>query len=122
MALGESDERSDVFSLAGVFYAMISGAQPLQLHSNTWADYITALASLRTLPDKSLRARGHKVPRRLEKVLATALNPPVDDRYPSVAEFVADFCKVVLRTPALWLTEGQDSLLVNLMSRFLVRD
>ena len=122
LALGGGDERSDVFSLAGVFYALASGAPPLELHSTTWADYVTALSGLRSLPNKSLRSRGLKVPRRLDQVLATALAPRQDDRYPSVGLFVTDFCKAVLRSPALLLREGGDSLLLNLMSRFLVRD
>ena len=122
LASGGGDERSDVFSLAGVFYALASGAAPLELHSTTWPDYVSALSSGRTLPDKSLRSRGIKIPRRLDQVLATALAPRQDDRYPSVGLFVADFCKAVLRSPALLLREGGDSLLLNLMSRFLIRD
>lgn len=122
LALGQGDERSDVFSLAGVFYALISGAQPLELHSNTWADYITALSDLKSLPDRSLRDRGHKIPRRLEQVLATALSPKVDDRYPSVEQFVSAFCQAVLRSPGLLPRGAGDSFLLNLLSRFLVRD
>jgi len=115
-----ADQRSDVFSLGAVFYAMLTAAPPIALRSPTWDDYRLAVQRLDRVPVKSLRQMIGKVPRGLEDVMCAALAPNPDNRYSSVAEFVADLCEVMLKSPQVRSAGKGGSQLANLITRFFL--
>jgi serine/threonine-protein kinase len=118
---GSGDVRSDVFSLAGLFYAMMTAGPPVNLRSNTWEDYAAAMARLHWVPESSLREElGGKVPGDLDTVLKAAMAPRPEQRYASVTEFMADFCEVLIKA-GLVGSEKKESLLTALVSRLLLR-
>ncbi|MBM4353364.1 MAG: serine/threonine protein kinase [Deltaproteobacteria bacterium] len=115
------DERSDQFSLAAIFYAMLTSLPPIVLRSQTWEDYGAAVAGRRVLPEKPLKKYLPRVPRGLDAVVATALDVRPERRYPTVQEFIQDLCEVLLKSSLAKGTEGGDGFLSGLIARITLR-
>jgi serine/threonine-protein kinase len=82
--LGERvDQRSDLYSLAAVACFALLGVTPFPGHT---PEQVLARQTTRQLP--TLHETRSDVSEELERVLYRALDPEVDQRYPSAAEFL----------------------------------
>jgi serine/threonine-protein kinase len=82
--LGERvDQRSDLYSLAAVACFALLGVTPFPGHT---PEQVLARQTTRQLPP--LHETRSDVSEELERVLYRALDPEVDQRYPSAAEFL----------------------------------
>jgi serine/threonine-protein kinase len=82
--LGERvDQRSDLYSLAAVACFALLGVTPFPGHT---PEQVLARQTTRQLP--ALHETRSDVSEELERVLVRALDPEVDQRYPSAAEFL----------------------------------
>jgi serine/threonine-protein kinase len=115
------DERSDLFSLGALFYAMVTSMPPIALRAQTWEDYGAAVAGRRPLPEKSLKAVLGKVPKGLDAVLASAMEIRPERRYASVIEFMQDLCEVLLKSGLVEGPAGREGLLSGLISRIMLK-
>lgn len=106
MSAGQGDERSDVFSLGALLYAMITARPPLSLRGSTWDDYLAAVSRGRKMPERSLRSFGVQAPRGLEQAIARSLSTSPDDRFSSVSELADAVCRSVVRSSELMGTNG----------------
>lgn len=78
------DERSDVYSLGCVMYAMLTGHPPF-VRDNTRA----TIAAHLTEPVPSIREERPEVPRAVDELVQTALQKDPEDRFASAAEMVS---------------------------------
>lgn len=81
----KTDRRVDVFSLGVTFYCLLTFSHPWQ------GEVVTGRAALQhdtTEPTDLLEKRGDIDPR-LAKTIMKMINPRVDDRLPSIAEFLS---------------------------------
>jgi len=117
---GKSDGRSDLFSLAAVFYSMVAGKPPLALRVNTWDDYRAAVSKRGQIPEEPLRKLVDKCPKGLDDVLLAALAPNPDNRYSGLDEFLVEFCDVLLKSPITYSGAGGKGPLAGLISRVLL--
>ncbi len=81
------DQRSDLYSLAGVFFFMLTGSSPF--NANTVRKALTA-ALTKTVPAVGSIRQGAPVPKKVDEFLRKALAREKEDRYQNVAEFLAD--------------------------------
>jgi serine/threonine protein kinase len=84
------DRRSDLFSLALVFYEMITEERPFM--STSEMSILEMVRECRIPPPSSLNPR---VPERLEKLLMKALARDPEDRYQDAAELYRDLERVL---------------------------
>jgi hypothetical protein len=102
------DGRSDLYSLALVFYRMLTGKLPFDA---TTAQE-TMIQRLTDEPAKLVEARPDlSFPAGLQPVLDTALTRTPADRYQTVAKFAADVSAVAGRPSGALDTEGKTQLL-----------
>jgi eukaryotic-like serine/threonine-protein kinase len=95
------DARTDLYSLAIVFYEMLSGAVPFSAAS----DYDLMRAQINTQPERlSHRVAGVDPP--IEKALMRALSKKSSDRFASVAEFRDALGSSISRTEMEKLTQN----------------
>ncbi|MCA9511720.1 MAG: serine/threonine protein kinase, partial [Myxococcales bacterium] len=80
----DADERSDLYSLAILLYALLAGRAPFRARS----EYQVMKAQVET-PPPPLRDRMPELPRELDEVLRRALAKDADDRFQSAAEMRA---------------------------------
>jgi serine/threonine protein kinase len=106
--------------LGALFYAMVTCLPPVRLRSATWRDYIAALDRIRHLPEEPLKKTLKKVPRGLDDVLRAAMAPKADNRYSTIAEFVTEFCEVLLQSPLTNPSGKPDNSLAAALSRILL--
>ncbi|MHB8875796.1 MAG: serine/threonine protein kinase [Myxococcaceae bacterium] len=81
------DQRSDLYSMAGVFYYCLTGASPFG--ANTVRKALTAALN-NPVPLVSTRRKGAPVPRAVDEVFRKGLAGEKDDRYQTAEEFIAD--------------------------------
>jgi eukaryotic-like serine/threonine-protein kinase len=117
---GRSDERSDVFSLAALFYAMVTGKPPMVLRKNTWDDYGVAIQRRGRVPEQALSRLVDRCPKGLDDVLVAALALNPDNRYASVGDFLAEFCDVLLKSPFTYSGAKSKGPLAGLIARVLL--
>ena len=117
---GKSDVRSDVFSLAAVFYAMVTGKPPMVLRQNTWDDYGVAIQRRGRVPEERLSHVVDHCPKGLDDVLVAALALNPDNRYSTVGEFLVEFCDVLLKSPITYSRAKGKGPLAGLISRVLL--
>ena len=82
---GTVDFRSDIYSLSVVLYQLLTGQRPFQ--ASTMGGLLQQI--LNHVPDPPSRYQ-IQVPRRLDEVLARALEKKAGNRYPSWAKFLDD--------------------------------
>ncbi|QSQ15208.1 serine/threonine protein kinase [Myxococcus landrumensis] len=83
---GESvDQRSDLYSMAGVLYFCLTGSSPFG--ANTVRKALTASLTQQVPPVNSKR-QGAPVPVALDAFFKKALSPEKDDRYQNAQEFI----------------------------------
>ena len=120
LSSGHGGESSDVYSLAALFYAMVTGEPPLDLHSSSWEDYLGALALRPRIPARLLKSELKETPRNLDVVLAGAMQFRPERRYQSMREFMVDFCEVFLKSQLV--EKGvRNKLLSNIITRFILK-
>lgn len=81
------DQRTDVWALGGILYAMLSLARPFV--GRTKQETLEAVLS-GDLLTPSRRNPSRKIPDGLERICMRALSKKKEDRYPTVAELMAD--------------------------------
>lgn len=81
------DHRSDIYSLAGVFYFCLTGTSPFQANSVRKA--LTAALTQQVQPVATFR-KGAPVPRGVDELIRKGLAKEKEDRYQSCDELVAD--------------------------------
>ncbi|MGE0434812.1 MAG: tetratricopeptide repeat protein, partial [Planctomycetota bacterium] len=81
------DERSDIFSLGGVLYHMLTLEQP---YSGRTSVEVLAKAVRHALIAPRRRAPRRRIPRELEAIVLKAMAGDPDDRYASVRDLQAD--------------------------------
>ncbi len=81
------DQRSDLYSLAGVLFFMLTGSSPFG--ANTVRKALTA-ALTKTVPAVGSIRQGAPVPRKMDEFFRKALAREKEDRYQNVAELLAD--------------------------------
>jgi serine/threonine protein kinase len=81
------DQRSDLYSLAGVLFFMLTGTSPF--NANTVRKALTA-ALTKTVPAVGTIRQGAPVPRRIDEFFRKGLAREKEDRFQNVAEFLAD--------------------------------
>ncbi|MGE0432902.1 MAG: tetratricopeptide repeat protein [Planctomycetota bacterium] len=83
----EIDERSDIFSLGGVLYQMLTFAPPYT--GTSTADTVAKAARHQLVPPRTRNAaRG--IPKELQAIVLKAMAADADDRYQTVGELQAD--------------------------------
>lgn len=85
--LTQYDQRTDVWALGGILYAMLSLARPFV--GRTKQETLEAVLTGELLPP-SRRNPQRKIPDGLERICMRALSKRKEDRYPSVAELMAE--------------------------------
>ena len=85
------DERTDVYSLAATLWQMVALAPPFPAGGD--------LLRQRDAAPPSLAARNRQVPRELELVVRTAMDPDRERRYPDAEAFAEDLFAVLQRRP-----------------------
>ncbi len=90
------DARSDVYSLAAVFYEMVAGEPPI-----TGSSAQVVIAKLLTEKPVSLRVIREAVPVSMELATATALSKTPADRFSSAGEFVQALTATARVHPAM---------------------
>ncbi len=88
------DHRSDLYSLAGVFYYCLTGTSPFQ--ANTVRKALNA-ALTRTVSPVATYRSGAVVPRELDEFFRKALARDKEDRYQSAEEFIAEMKAAIAR-------------------------
>jgi tetratricopeptide (TPR) repeat protein len=85
--VGEIDERSDIFALAGILYRILTFESPRT--GKTVSEVLkTAVRGKITPPRK--RAPGNRIPREIESICMKGLAWRKEDRYPTVEAMVED--------------------------------
>ena len=79
------DQRSDLYSMAGVLYFCLTGSSPFG--ANTVRKALTA-ALTQPVPPVSSKRQGAPVPAALDAFFKKALSPEKEDRYQNAQEFV----------------------------------
>jgi serine/threonine protein kinase len=108
LAAGAGDHRADIYSVAALFYTMVTGEPPLRLRSATWGDYAQAVSRVKTLPEVPLRKLRKGLPKRLDTLLASAMSPDPAARPESMGAFQDDL--VVTLLDSSLLDEGREGL------------
>jgi len=85
--LSQYDQRTDVWALGGILYAMLSLARPFV--GRTKQETLEAVLTGELLPPSRRNAQ-RKIPDGLERICMRALSKRKEDRYPSVAELMAE--------------------------------
>ncbi len=96
LANGPGSSSADVYSLAAICYALMSGMPHIKLAANTWEGYTVAVDRVKTLPEVPLRKTHKNLPRALDSLIADSLSPNPANRVQSMAEFVSNFALIVL--------------------------
>ncbi len=81
------DQRSDLYSLTGVLFFMLTGTSPFG--ANTVRKALTA-ALTKTVPAVGTIRQGAPMPRKIDEFLLKGLAREKEDRYQNVAELLAD--------------------------------
>lgn len=81
------DQRSDLYSLAGVLFFMLTGTSPFG--ANTVRKALTA-ALTKTVPAVGTLRQGAPVPRKLDEFFRKGLAREKEDRYQNASEFVGE--------------------------------
>lgn len=90
------DQRSDLYSLTGVFYYCLTGHSPFG--ANTVRKALTsALAA--NLPAVATYRKGAPVPEAIDRFLKKGLEPEKDDRYQTADEFIQSLHAALAGTP-----------------------
>jgi serine/threonine-protein kinase len=108
------DGRSDLYSLALVFYRMLTGTLPFQ--ADTAQEVMIKRLTDEPMPLNEALP-GANFPPRLQEVMDRALQRMPQDRYPTVAQFVRDALEAVSRmaaAPAGVDTEGATQLISSI--------
>jgi eukaryotic-like serine/threonine-protein kinase len=79
------DARSDIFSLGGVFYELLTGNRPFSGNSQD-----ELLEHIRSLEPPAPRQDNSKIPRELERVCMKALSKRASDRYSNAQDLADD--------------------------------
>lgn len=82
------DQRSDLYSLAGVFFYCLTGSSPFGANSVRKA---LQAALTQTVPSVNTKREGAPVPRELDEFFRKALAREKEDRHQSAEEFIEDF-------------------------------
>jgi serine/threonine-protein kinase len=81
------DQRSDLYSLAGVLFFMLTGSSPFG--ANTVRKALTA-ALTKTVPPIATIRQGAPVPKKVDEFMRKAMAREKEDRYQTVEEFLVD--------------------------------
>ncbi|MFO0596938.1 MAG: serine/threonine-protein kinase [Myxococcaceae bacterium] len=81
------DQRSDIFSLTGVFYYLLTGHSPYGANSVRKA---LTLALAGNVPPISTYRKGAPVPKSIDEFMVKGLKPEKDDRFQTCEEFVQE--------------------------------
>lgn len=90
------DQRSDLFSLTGVFYYCLTGHSPYGANSVRKA---LTLALAANVPPIETYRKGSPVPRSIDEFIARGLRPEKEDRFQSAEEFVQTLQAALAGTP-----------------------